>query len=128
MFNDHEYEGNGGPCQALVLKYNHDKEHDYPMGLGVEGEYCTRCESDVVSYVDSFYDGYPASGGSKCNCEGFTSDTWVCKQDGKDFMDKIHARLTNQPCKADKWSVLHPVEGHWCEALENGYDCMHFED
>ena len=27
-------------------------------------------------------------------------------------------------------SVLHPPDQfrHWCSALENGYDCMHFED
>lgn len=36
---------------------------------------------------------------------------------------------TTYICGKSWTSVLHPPDQfrHWCSALENGYDCMHFE-
>ena len=128
MFYDHDYEGDGGPCQALVPKYNHEKDHDYPMAIhtGFTGEFCTKCDSRVRFEE---LEGLPGAGQSFCNCNiPYSSENWVCMKDMKPYEDVIHARLTDQPCGSPKSSVLHPVEGHWCSALENGWDCMHFED
>lgn len=122
---EHNYEGDGGPCQALVLKYNYEKDHDYPRTYetGFTGEFCTGCDSRVR------YEGDAYAGQSFCNCnKPYSSQNWVCMKDMKGYMDPIHADRTDQPCGAPKHSVMHPPEGHWCEALENGWDCMHFED
>ncbi len=34
------------------------------------------------------------------------------------------------PCGRSWTSVVHPPDQfrHWCSALENGWDCMHFEE
>jgi hypothetical protein len=117
----HDYEGNGGKCTALVPKYNYDQVHPFPWD---KGRFCLRCNTDVM------YEDYGSGAGrSFCQCKmPYNEVPWVCKEDMKDEYDVIHARLTDQPCNADSWSVLHPPQGHWCEALENGWDCMHFEE
>lgn len=118
--SDHDYEGNGGPCQALVPKYNYGEWHDYDYSEQV----CTLCGESVktIRYENGGMRDY-------CNCDiPYVSENWVCAEDGKDYMNDIHQRMILQPCGRDSWSVVHPPQGHFCEALENGYDCMHFED
>jgi len=128
MYSDHDYEGNGGPCQALVPRYNPDWKHDYPSLSRGGVEFCTSCDARVMFTVTDTYDGYPSAGYSRCHCPEGTSKNWVCMEHMTDYMHPDHAHRVLGPCNAQKSSVLHPVEGHWCSALEDGYDCMHFED
>lgn len=118
---DHDYEGNGGPCTALVDKYNPNKKHDYPHFEG--DQRCLRCGTIVK------YESYgPGWGRNYCECIGdYKSKNWVCAEDGADYMDEIHADRTLQPCGSPSYSVLHPPFGHFCFEMEQGWDCMHFE-
>lgn len=58
------------------------------------------------------------------NGDGGKTDTGRCvepmhRHDGSEYT-----------CNAPASSVLHPPDQfrHWCAALEEGRDCMHFED
>jgi len=136
MYSDHDFESdvapgtNQGRCVSPVMVYNQAFDHDFPH----DEQYCTRCKASVRFITESWYEGEPASGRSECDCPEFpgpiTEEIWVCAHCKQDRFAPQHMRRKEAPCGAPASSVLHPPDQfrHWCEALEAGYDCMHFED
>lgn len=60
----------------------------------------------------------------------FVSDTTPLTAEGKCAETMLRRDGTTFTCGKRASSVLHPPDQfrHWCSALEDGYDCMHFED
>lgn len=59
------------------------------------------------------------------NGDGGKTSTGLCVQ------DLYNERTdTSRPCNKPSSSVVHPPDQfrHWCSILEQGGDCMHFED
>jgi hypothetical protein len=60
----------------------------------------------------------------------FESDTAPGTDKGRCKATMIRRDGSQYACRAPFSSVLHPQDQfgrHWCSALEQGYDCMHFE-
>jgi hypothetical protein len=92
------------------------------------------------AYAEALDDDYDEPGGYYGGDHEFESDVepgtnkghcaYVYFDTFEEWTDKGPRMVTRERvCGASWTSVLHPPDQfrHWCSALENGWDCMHFE-